>query len=190
MKIGILTYHRSHNYGAFLQSYALCKTIQQITDCQVEIIDYNMEVAQMVNKEVINFNRRNPESLLYNYLKYRMFERNKERLPISEYSLVTDDMDKFKEFIENNYNIVIVGSDEVWKVDGFRGFPNPYWLPQVTGIKKLSYAASSRTRYEDISPDNISKLKNMLQILSILVLEMMRQKNYLNRLLIIVRRYM
>lgn len=38
-KIGILTYHRSINYGAMLQAYALRYTIQKL-GYKVEVIDY------------------------------------------------------------------------------------------------------------------------------------------------------
>ena len=39
MKIGILTYHRAHNYGAMLQAYAL-RTYLQAQGHEVEFIDY------------------------------------------------------------------------------------------------------------------------------------------------------
>ena len=41
IRIGILTFHRSINYGAFLQSYALSTTVaSSFPDAKVEIIDY------------------------------------------------------------------------------------------------------------------------------------------------------
>lgn len=39
MKIGILTYHRAHNYGAVLQAYAL-RTFLQKQGHDVEFVDY------------------------------------------------------------------------------------------------------------------------------------------------------
>ena len=39
MKIGILTYHRAHNYGAMLQAYALQHFLQS-KGHQVDFIDY------------------------------------------------------------------------------------------------------------------------------------------------------
>ena len=39
MKIGILTYHRAHNYGAMLQAYAL-RTFLREQGHQVEFVDY------------------------------------------------------------------------------------------------------------------------------------------------------
>ena len=41
MKIGILTFHRPINYGAFLQSYALSNQIKRcFPESTVEIVDY------------------------------------------------------------------------------------------------------------------------------------------------------
>lgn len=163
MKIGILTYHCSHNYGAFLQSYALVNVLRQETMHDVEIIDFNMAVAAKMNKNVINFNRRNPESLLYNYKKYRMFiDSKKKYLPVSQIHCVSDDLGVFRDFLTNQYDAIIVGSDEVWKLDGFRGFPNPYWLPDLKGVMKISYAASSRTRIEKVSEDNRKLLERYI----------------------------
>jgi hypothetical protein len=39
MKIGILTYHRAHNYGAMLQAYALRSFLRE-QGHQVEFVDY------------------------------------------------------------------------------------------------------------------------------------------------------
>ena len=39
MKIGILTYHRAHNYGALLQAFGL-KTYLESQGHRTEIIDY------------------------------------------------------------------------------------------------------------------------------------------------------
>lgn len=39
MKIGILTFHRAHNYGAVLQCYALQKTINGLGH-KADVIDY------------------------------------------------------------------------------------------------------------------------------------------------------
>ena len=43
MKVGILTYHRSVNYGAYLQALALCKKLNCEQDISAEIIDFRMK---------------------------------------------------------------------------------------------------------------------------------------------------
>ena len=163
MKVGILTYHSSDNYGAFLQSYALANALEERTGYDVEIIDYTMARAVKMNKKMINFNRRQIESWIFNYWKYKMFIKSRKKfLPLSKELLVTDDLDLFAEYVKRqSYNIVIVGSDEVWKLDGFRGFPNPYWLPKVTGVYKVAYAVSARNLKEDLDEKIISKVEKL-----------------------------
>ena len=45
-KIGILTFHRSENYGSVLQAWALCQQINALPDCQAELIDYSNRAQQ------------------------------------------------------------------------------------------------------------------------------------------------
>ena len=40
MKIGILTYHRAHNYGAMLQAYALRTTLRHNKHNDVQFIGH------------------------------------------------------------------------------------------------------------------------------------------------------
>lgn len=164
MRIGILTYHSSDNYGAYLQSYALAKSLQDCTNYDVEIIDFTMSKAAAMNKTMINFNRRQLESWLFNYYKYKMFVTSRKKwLPLSKESLVSDDLNEFSKFVENlKYDVVIVGSDEVWKLDGFRGFPNPYWLPNVHNVKKVAYAVSARNAVEDLTSEVQAEATNLI----------------------------
>ena len=39
MRVGILTFHRAHNYGAVLQCYALQKVLKNLGH-EVQVIDY------------------------------------------------------------------------------------------------------------------------------------------------------
>lgn len=152
MKIGILTYHSSHNFGAFLQAYALCGVLRERTGHAVEIIDFSMAKAAKMNMKCIFSNKKDPITIPYGMVQYRTFERSSQKYhTLSEDKLVTDDLNRFAEWVNGKYDIIVVGSDEIWKLDGYRGFPTPYWLPGVTGCKKMAYAASSRTEPQNIS---------------------------------------
>ena len=48
-KIGILTFHRAENYGAFWQAYALQETINKINNVKSFIIDYRSEESEMLS---------------------------------------------------------------------------------------------------------------------------------------------
>ncbi len=46
IKVGILTYHRSCNYGAHLQALSLCLRLNDEGDINAEIIDFRMKVEE------------------------------------------------------------------------------------------------------------------------------------------------
>lgn len=155
MKIGILTYQYSHNYGAFLQGYALTMHLRKLfPNEKIELINFNTCDSEHIYKSTIK--SRNIKAMFYKYKRYCMFKKNQKNLPQSQKKLVTNDIYKFNKFINKKYDLIIVGSDEVWKLDSFRNFPNQYWLPNYNG-KKISYAASSRTNQKIISDNNYDK---------------------------------
>lgn len=165
MKIGILTYHSSHNYGAFLQAYALRAAVENILPgCNVEIINYSMEKSEKVNRQCIKFNMGSASALAFNICRYFMFEKSLYKYQtMSGKRYTTDNLLEFKEWInEQQYDVIIVGSDEVWKLDGYRGFPNPYWLPEVNVKYKLAYGTSSRTAYDFISSEISNELSKLI----------------------------
>ena len=61
-KVGILTFHRSINYGAFMQAYSLSKKIKKrVPDATVEIIDYTSRIMDDAYIPKINLSTlRNP----------------------------------------------------------------------------------------------------------------------------------
>ena len=52
MKVGILTFHRAHNYGAVLQCYALQEILKR-KGHTVQIIDYRQPVLQSVQHQYV-----------------------------------------------------------------------------------------------------------------------------------------
>lgn len=161
VKIGVLTYHRSHNYGAYLQAYALTEWIKENTGAEIEIIDFNMTVAEnFYKKEIIR--GKSVKRILSNFKRYRMFRSGiVKELPVSAETLISNRHERFVEYIREKYDVIIVGSDEVWKL-GFRGFPNPYWLPDIENVKKFAYAVSARCDYSVLSEKKCEKLRKYM----------------------------
>lgn len=166
-RIGILTYHRSHNYGAFMQAYSLVTHLQnQFPDCRIEIVDYiSKQVYLLYNKSTYNFIKliieadglRRKATFLRQMLDFmrnrlrgitvsqpgeRQFKEALRFIPLSDSFIVTDNAEKVFDYIQNQYDIIIVGSDAVfnWQI---RKFPTPYFLARKMSLKKMSYAASS-----------------------------------------------
>ena len=140
MKIGILTFHRSINYGAFMQSFALSKEIQKRYGDIVEVIDY-----EKLSKA--NMYQFGPKKFLQNGMAYKkLYQRFREDLcllPLSPETIISDDYQIIYDYINSRYDLVIVGSDAVWAYNRHLGLKNPYWLGPEIKCRKMSYAASA-----------------------------------------------
>lgn len=168
MKVGVLTYHRARNYGAFLQAYALCKRLNEEKEIEAEVIDFQMKkeinrYAGKITKSAIRHPVRFWHDRIDGKNQEKLFEESLKEQILSEYYFSTDSLNEFNEYIRGKYDAVIVGSDEVWKTNGFRGFPNPYWLIGDIGCPKLSYAASARNDFGVLSPSNQKIIEKTLR---------------------------
>lgn len=166
MRVGILTYHRANNYGAFLQAQALCGRLNQEEDIEAEIIDFSMSVE----KKVYSYSRKikkwikNPAQIKFDIEQKRMFNHVYENSfsKLSKDRCVSDSISDFEKFVAGKYDVMVAGSDEIWKLDGFRGFPSPYWLPGDLKAKKFAYAASSRSNFDNLTEEGIKQINDML----------------------------
>lgn len=149
MKIGLLTFHSAHNYGAVLQAYATQEKVKEL-GFDIEVIDYNPDylVKQKVfpissnNSVIINL-KIIVEGLLTFPQKinringFNKFVKEKINLSKTEYKSIP--------FTENtDYDHYIMGSDQVWNCKLTKGF-DPLYLGNFKtkpSAKKISYAAS------------------------------------------------
>ncbi len=148
-RIGILTYVNSVNYGAFLQAFSLWSVISERykDKVEVEIINYDSRKSHDIYK---SGNSREIKGE-----RYQRFEEEKKTLPLSKNQLISDSISDISEFIKSfEYDVIVVGSDEVWKTDGMRGFPNAYWLNFDIGKTiRLAYAVSGRNDYQKLNEE-------------------------------------
>lgn len=151
MKIGIITFHRAHNYGAVLQCYALSTCIKSM-GYNVEVIDYcplyfKKQYSLFSKEKFLESSRKGKIFMLINFLftfltklyRFKHYNTFICTLPLSKV-VKENDGDK----LSKEYDIIIWGSDQVW---------NPRLTDQIdpvyTGsIKKgntifASYAAST-----------------------------------------------
>lgn len=179
-KIGILTFHKSINYGAYMQCYSLSKRIQNdFPEAKVEVINYatirvfeNYDYSLPVYLFGSKRDREN-RSLLTNIIvaakgimrhimnpklrtqllqRTEAFQKSWSKLPLSDSELITDDCEAFFKSIKDEYDIVVVGSDCVWEYTIYP-FPNAYFLHDDIGTPKFSYAASSDRIHPDMLDD-------------------------------------
>ena len=152
MRIGILTFHCAHNYGAVLQSYALQQYLLSL-GYKVEIIDYRPEYLVEPYRVKLywwRFFSKNPiecikrffsESFYYlpmRLIRYYAFDRFINKKLLLSHAIEGN-------LIPKDYDVYIVGSDQVWNPKITNGFDDVYFarFSFNKGNKKyLSYAAS------------------------------------------------
>ena len=199
MKIGILTYHKSINNGAVMQCYSLSKRLQQeFPDDQVEVIDFHMPKiaaaykptlkqymagtsgAQKIRRFLLLAKR--PGKLRAERERYNAFERVSDLLPLSADRILDNGTDRLFRYINENYDVVIAGSDAIWNYIS-RGFPNPYYLDETVSCKKLSYAASCYGMvYENIPQEHKSKICRILNSYDFLGVRDNESENFLKHI--------
>lgn len=145
MKIGILTYHKVINYGAFLQAYSLMKVLKHILpDVRIELIDYysvqHKKMYTKILKEAIKQKEWGKVKQFY------LFHKAQKKFTLSKKINGNSEKEIEKQISDMQYDVIIVGSDEVW-----RGDDKVFWLKGVNAGKKLSYAASSRMQLSEIT---------------------------------------
>lgn len=150
MKLGIITYHRAHNYGAVLQCYALSKKLADMGHC-VEVIDY---YPTYFKEQYTSLSKRNMEGLSLRgkfshianqLLTYRTrskrstaFNKFIDNLPLSPRQY------NEKDYNFDKYDAILFGSDQVWNPILTFGEDHVFSGNfDKQGAKFISYAAST-----------------------------------------------
>ncbi len=150
MKIGILTLHYSHNYGAVLQCFALCKTLKNMGLCP-------MLIDRQLNRKTSKLSFL--QKLLHFFRPYPFFEFKKKYLkPITRE--INNDIDMLT--LASEFDAVIVGSDQVWRKE-YTDVGYNYFLDFVDDkTKKIAYAASFGKDNWQYDEDWTSSIKKLL----------------------------
>ena len=153
MKIGLLTFHRAHNFGAVLQCYALQEVLKHF-GFVVEVIDYREPYTE-------NYYRIFRSDILLSIpsLKGKLFyvisswNRFKRAIRYKLFRLKYLNMSPKWTGIENlNYDFFIIGSDQVWSRDCLGDCFNDIYLGKFlrkSCSKIIGYAISSNIRSID-----------------------------------------
>ena len=163
MRVGILTFHAVQNYGAMLQAYALCETINEMGH-SCEVIDYRSATIEKQYKPIQMREIRHPKG----FLKSLFMIGHKKRLQREVEDFVTNIMKTSKKRYNlknisscvDDYDVIIVGSDQVWNLNASGG-DTTYLLEFVDDDeKRASYAASISMK--NLDNEYKSLLKNQL----------------------------
>ena len=154
MKVGILTCHAAYNYGSVLQAYALQEAVGSL-GCECEVIDYrpfwfnSYRVLYWENpfKSSLRQFVRTVVKNIYNFLcvpirieRKRKFERFLNRTLKMSHWRGANGRD-----IPQDYDIYLVGSDQVWNPIIF-GDSLPYYMGRLArkpGSRLVGYGISA-----------------------------------------------
>lgn len=177
MKIGLITFHLSNNYGAILQTYAL-QTVLQNSGHNVEIINYSPPARRSKDKLIGPLPKYNHKSsglryaagIIYNFfmdllnLSQKKHRRSYFHRFYAKYlQLSNQQYNSYEELLlaPPLYDFYLIGSDQVWNPHNTGGRLDPAYFLAFAGKNKgrSSYASS----LGGFDPTNSTEFKNLIQ---------------------------
>ena len=158
-KVLLLTLHsQNNNFGSVLQASSLYNYLEN-KGVETTILNYQpyysngaLSPKLFIKKMIVN------TMFLPHFIK-----RTKNFNKILKSEKLTKKYTKFEELhdVEKDYDIVMIGSDQVWNPTYLCGQDPAYYLDFVKDKKKVSYAASVGT--QDLSQKQLKELVNKIQ---------------------------
>lgn len=139
LKVGIITFHDTPNYGATLQCYA-SSAFLVAQGADVEVINYSPPYTTLQYAKNLFLGRQRSFGNVLRVANFLAFGRR--RLKYSGgYTPHRLGLKK----LSQRYDLAITGSDEVWKIDHMRHFDPSYYLDFCNAgtTRIISYAASA-----------------------------------------------
>lgn len=161
MKVGILTYHDTKNFGSWLQAYALQKKCEDI-GCDVEIIDYQCPEIKRRECPPPFPKTLNPKMWLKDFLYVRPFRKTYKSMKGYAKKYFNLSRPYTPDTIQEanwDYDTFLVGSDIVWGTHINGGDWN-YFLSFAAETKsKYSYASSVGEKWK---ADEFAEVERLL----------------------------
>ena len=127
MKIGLITYHYSQNYGAVMQTYATCRILKELGH-EVEIINIRQTEKRKIRHIVFIPKYRNCDKFMNKF-----YPRQTQ---------IIHDVNELKQ-INFDYDCLLVGSDQVWNPMISQDKCMAYFLDfGRQNVLRVSYASS------------------------------------------------
>lgn len=154
MKVGILTLPYEPNYGWAVQLWALYHIIEKLGHEPVVI---NRRWNNTEKSPIISFKR-----FLYYNVICRRFSKFLNIEIHNKTSIIR--CSESMKIISENFDAIIVGSDQVWRIENTRGVDLNFFCDFVSNpkIRKISYAASFG---KDTWQGNLEETQNVAKLL-------------------------
>lgn len=192
MKIGIISYHYGYNEGTLLQAYAVQTLIDRHFGAgTAEIVDH-----RYAEKEAIVFKSASTPR------EERLRAFFNENLQRGSFRGLGTNLDQTWSHVAEKFDLVVVGSDELWRLDYTRrrrflvpmsqqinpwapAFPNVYWPDAADlGVPCVSLAASisEKDRVVDIPKAHRKHMRQILQNFSLITVRDSRTESFVHAL--------
>ncbi len=173
-KVGIITFHRSYNYGSALQAYAL-QTYIEALGFNVKIIDFvlNKDFEQYKLFRTSLYKRQiqsvGADVLFFPYhlkrkINFETFAKKRMHLTKNKY-FSSNELTP----LNSEFDIFVCGSDQIWNIDCTHGVEPAYFLAFADDRKtKIAYAPSlAHIKFETDYKDNLKKLLERFDAISV-----------------------
>ena len=181
-RIGIVTFHGSHNYGSVLQTYALCQTLSKM-GLEPVVVNFVHPAGVLMYEFVLWSRKRTLRSNIYNLL-FRGLLRDGAKRRNNFHEFVQNEIPLTKRYFERkeiteHFDYLVCGSDQIWNPDAVDSRDMIYFLD--FGDKdtiRFSYAASSGSR--EFLQEEKGKIKELLSRMKGIGVREEFMKDYLN----------
>jgi len=172
-KIAILTQPLKSNYGGIIQNYALQKVLKN-NDFNVITVDRDYPEFSKI-KLTLSFYKRKILSFLKNNNNVVLSKKNLKEILSNSTNFIETNINRTSKirnekaltdvFDTNNFDAVIVGSDQVWRPMYSPNIYNYYldFLIDNKNIKKIAYAASFGTDQWEYDKDQTQYCKELVE---------------------------
>ncbi len=142
LRIGILTFHQSTNYGGVLQAYALQKALAEC-GADSKIVNYRCEAIHKGNNPflITDFSLKGVLGAIFRM--YPQIKKNKVFEQFRKQYMIVTEREYTRENIaeaDAKFDAFVTGSDQIWRLD-LTGHDHTYFL-DFTQKKKYAYSAS------------------------------------------------
>lgn len=164
MKIGILTFHRAHNYGAVLQCFCLQEYLKSIGN-DVYVIDYSPSYLKKVYKKhslrhwVSTSIKRTFKKIITEPFLYKLRDTRYNNFNIFINTKLN--LYPYKEGMDySEFDAIILGSDQIWEAPITGGKYDDVYFGKDAKCKVFSFAASNKAN--SLSPSDIKYYQSRL----------------------------
>jgi hypothetical protein len=144
-RVGLLTYHRSVNDGSVMQAFCLYNILKrEVPSASVEIIDYMPRSLRRRHARIVFAAKHSLIDTQFLWTSWNQMRFLRQHCSFSRRQLISDDLGEAQEFIDSlQYDIVVVGSDAAWELNGVSPPPpNVYYEPSHS-VPVVAFAVSA-----------------------------------------------